>query len=98
METGQALSRGVGEIVKKWKTQAMELVAAAPKSEQAGFGKAGTRMSFFSEDDLRDPPRGKPLSAFSAATGKSLLATLRHLGRIKEMRAEGKQRLYLVCC
>ena len=75
------LKHGDAQRVKDWQ----KLIT--PETE--GF-------SFFTENDLLDPPDGKkPSSCMVGATGKCLISALRALGKIKELRVN-RTKLYLV--
>ena len=65
------------------------------KDWQALVCEATEGWAFFTEDDLLDPPRGKPPAVMVGASGKSLISALRSLNRVKEIRVN-KTKLYLV--
>ena len=74
------LQPGDADRVKEWQRM------VTPETE--GF-------VFFSEDDLRDPPRGQALKTMVGATGKSMISVLRSLGRLKEVRVQ-RTKVYLL--
>lgn len=75
------LRHGDAQRVKDWRA------LVTPETE---------RFSFFTENDLLDPPGGtKPSSTMVGATGKCMISALRSLGKIKELRVN-RTKLYLV--
>lgn len=74
------LKHGDDQRVKDWQ----ELIT----DETEGF-------AFFTEDDLLDPPTGKPSPTMVGATGKSMISALRGLARVKEVRVN-RTKVYLL--